>query len=398
MRILMLTSEFSPAAGGIATYARELAAAAGQLGAEVTVVAPDYSCINVLVDDLSLPFIVRRFPGGLHSARDAPRKIRLARDVIASADYDVIHAADWPFFIPVALSRRHTRARLLMTVHGTEINEMQTAVKRLAVHATGVFGARTEVVANSGYTRSLLLEHFAVPNERVRAIPLGVSQFWFGNSAHRQVVRQRLGVADDAIVMATVARLTRRKGHLVTLAALMRLPANLRKQLIWLVVGPDGESEYVGEFRNAAKNSGCDVRFLGLLPDEAIRDIHAAADFFCLTGLTDAAGRVEGFGLVYLEAGACGLPSVATAVGGVPEAVIAGKTGLLVDPTTEDIEAAIAYLIENPAARATLGATAREHARYLSWRRCAGRTYGLEEGVRNPVSLVTPALVSNRAS
>jgi glycosyltransferase involved in cell wall biosynthesis len=398
MRILMLTSEFSPAAGGIATYARELAAAVAQLGAEVTVVAPDYSCVNVLIDDLSLPFAVRRFPGGLHSARETPRKIRLVRDVIAAEHYDIVHAADWPFFIPAALSRSHTRARLLMTVHGTEINEMQTVAKRLAVRATGVFGARTEVVANSGFTRSLLLEHFTVPDERVRAIPLGVSQFWFGNSTHRQVVRRRLGIADDAIVMVTVARLTRRKGHLVTLAALIRLPANLRQQLVWLVVGPDGESEYVNEFHNAARNSDCDVRFLGLLPDEAIRDIHAAADFFCLTGLTSAAGRVEGFGLVYLEAGACGLPSVATAVGGVPEAVIARKTGLLVDPTTEDIEAAIAYLIENPADRATLGAAAREHARYLSWRRCAGRTYGLEERVRNPVSLVTPTLVPNSAS
>src|ERR1700733_5451928 len=341
MRILMLTSEFSPAAGGIATYARELAAAAAQLGAKVAVVAPDYSCVNVLIDDLSLPFSIRRFPGGLHSARETPRKIRLAREMIAAEHYDVVHAADWPFFIPVALSRRYTRARLLMTIHGTEINEMQTAAKRLAVHATGVFGARTEVVANSGFTRSLLLEHFAVPGERVRAIPLGVSQFWFGNSTHRQVVRRRLGVADDAIVVVTVARLTRRKGHLVTLAALMRLSANLRRQFIWLVVGPDGESEYVGELRNAAANSDCDVRFLGLLPDEAIRDIHAAADFFCLTGLTSAAGRGEGFGLVYLEAGACGLPSVATPVGGFPEAVIAGKTGLLVGPATEDIEAAI---------------------------------------------------------
>src|ERR1700733_9689416 len=98
MRILMLTSEFSPAAGGIATYVRELAAAAAQLGAKVAVVAPDYSCVNVLIDDLSLPFSIRRFPGGLHSARETPRKIRPAREMTAAGPDDVVPAAAWPFF------------------------------------------------------------------------------------------------------------------------------------------------------------------------------------------------------------------------------------------------------------------------------------------------------------
>ena len=115
MNILLLTSEFAPATGGIGTYAREIAAAATELGARVTVVAPDYS-EHSLDMDKSLPFELHRFHGGLHSMRNLPAKILLARSQVRIEDYDVIHAADWPVFIPLALSRHRTQARLLMTV------------------------------------------------------------------------------------------------------------------------------------------------------------------------------------------------------------------------------------------------------------------------------------------
>jgi glycosyltransferase involved in cell wall biosynthesis len=388
MKILMLASEFSPVTGGIATYARELAVAAVQLGADVTVVAPDYARVDMLIEDRSLPFSVRRFPGALHSMRDMPAKIRLARRAVGSDRHDIVHAVDWPFFIPTALARKKTQARLLMTVHGTEINEMQTVPKRIAVRAAGVFGARTEVTANSTFTRDLLLRNFAVAPERVRTVPLGVAEFWFGQRRHRLTVRRLLGIADDTVVMVTVARLTRRKGHLATLMALSSLPAHLRAHILWLVIGPDGERGHAEALRGAAARSGCNVRFLGMLPDETVRDIFGAADFFCMTGMPDPSGRVEGFGLVYLEAGASGLPSIATIVGGVGETVLAKKTGVLVEPTPATIAPAIALLSENAQARAMLGAAAREYARTLSWKRCAALTYGLQEHAQRLISLV----------
>ena len=137
MNVLLLTSEFSPANGGIGTYAREIAVAATELGANVSLAAPDYG-EDRSAEDRRLPFEIRRFPGGLHSIRDLPSKILLARRQIAAGRFDVVHAADWPFFIPVALARGLTRARILMTVHGTEINETQTPLKRLAIRAAGV--------------------------------------------------------------------------------------------------------------------------------------------------------------------------------------------------------------------------------------------------------------------
>ena len=376
MNILMLTSEFAPATGGIGTYAGEIASAATRLGARVTVVAPDYAQATA-ADDMSMPFKVVRFRGGLHSMRDLPAKIMLARRKVRGNSYDVVHAADWPFFIPLALSRWRTKARVVMTVHGTEINETQTPLKRLAIRSAGVFGPRTRVVANSSYTQALFRERFAIDARRVSAVRLGVSDFWFGPRRPRAAVREAYRLAPDRLVIVTVARLTHRKGHHLTLSALSALPDDLRQRITWLVIGPDGEADHVAALRRQVNAVDVDVRLLGALPNEDIRDIYGAADMFCLTGLPESSGRVEGFGLVYLEAAASGLPSVATAVGGVPDAVLADETGILVPPDVESISNAVANLARDEELRAILGAGASVHARNLSWERCAAATYGL---------------------
>ncbi|UGV27603.1 glycosyltransferase family 1 protein [Rhodopseudomonas boonkerdii] len=377
MNILLLSSEYAPMRGGIGTYAREIAVAATQLGARVTMVAPNYGKDTSEADRAS-PFPVHRFNGGLHSARDLPAKVLLTRSHVGAAPFDVVHAADWPFFIPVALARSRTPARLLMTVHGTEINETQTASKRLAIRFSGAFGPRTEIAANSRFTRDLFRTKFDIDERRIHAIRLGVSAFWSGGARNdRAAVRARHEIGPDRIVMVTVARITRRKGHHLTLEALARLPAELRQRITWLIVGPEGEAQYVNELRSLINTSQCDVRLLGAISDEEIRDLYGAADFFCLTGLPESSGRVEGFGLVYLEAGASGLPSIASDIGGVPDAVLAGESGLLAQPQAEMVASLIQQIAENSDLRVRLAAGARAHARDLSWERCAAETYRL---------------------
>jgi phosphatidyl-myo-inositol dimannoside synthase len=376
MTILMLTSEFLPATGGIGTYAREMASAASALGAHVTVLAPDYAKSGE-ISDREFSFSTRRFPGGLHSARDLPAKVLLTRHAVNAGDYDILHAADWPFFIPVALSRRRTAARVIMTLHGSEINETQTFLKRLAIGACNVFGGRTEIAANSGFTRDLFRQRFAIAPHKINAIPLGVSEFWFGDRKPRSATRKQYGIPEGNIVLVTVARLTRRKGHSITAAALAHLDQTRRKQLTWLIVGPDGEPDYIEALQQDLTSAGCDIRRLGVLADTEIRDLYGASDFFCLTGGPDPAGRVEGFGLVYLEAAAAGLPSIATRVGGVADAVLANQTGLLVEPMVPAVAHALEMMVEMPELRARLAAAALHRARKLSWKRCAAQTYSL---------------------
>jgi phosphatidyl-myo-inositol dimannoside synthase len=384
MKILLLTSEFYPVNRGIATYAREIALAATRLGARVTVCAPDYG-VATYADDRRLPFEVRRFNGGPHSRRDMPAKIALVRRIISTEDYDVVHAADWPFFIPVALSRGRTDARLVMSVHGTEITETRKPEKRLAIKLAGVFGPRSEIAANSAYTHDLFRHQFNVPAEQVRTVHLGVSEFWFGPHSPRAEMRATLGLPTDTVAMVTVARVTPQKGHLNTLSALRALPNSVRKRICWLIIGPMGEADHVNALKAAIASSGCDIRLMGALPAQQIRDIYGAADFFCLAGIDDLSGKVEGFGLVYLEAAACGLPSIATAVGGVADAVLPNETGLLIEPAADAIGAAISQLASDAFKRVSLGRRAWKRALKMNWERCAAGTYYLPLARDHPV-------------
>ena len=377
LNILLLTSEFAPAMGGIGTYAREIASAATALGAKVTVVAPDYAR-QTDDDDRSLPFEVLRFRGGLHSMRDLPP--RSCWRAAASAAIDTMWSMP-PIgrsSFRVALSRWRTPARVLMTVHGTEINETQTPLKRLAIRGAGVFGPRTRD------RRQQPLYRDAVPraicrrprqDQRDQSRRIGFLVRRATDNAARFAWRYRL--AQDRLVMVTVARITRRKGHHLTLAALSQLPDESAPAHHLARDRTGRRSRLCRRTATGCRSAACDIRLLGPQPNEAIRDLYAASDFFCLTGLPDTTGRVEGFGLVYLEAGAAGLPSVATEVGGVPDAVLADETGILVPPSVESISQAIAELAADRGLRAILAAGASAHARALSWERCAATTYGL---------------------
>jgi phosphatidylinositol alpha-1,6-mannosyltransferase len=376
VRILILTSEYLPIVGGIGTYAKEMASAASGLGAEVTVVAPDYGQGS---DDQLAPFRIIRFRGGRHRARDLFYKTRLVRRLLQDQEYDIVHAVDWPFFIPLRLARRHSGARYLITLHGTEINELASSYKRSIVNLLGMFDGWAVVFTNSDFTRRLLLERFAVRSlENIVAEPLGVSSFWCETARPREVTRAALGIPKDAIVLLTVGRLTERKGQLTVIEALGLLPSDVSSRCCYLIVGPTYDTDFTEKIAKAQARSGLDVRILGEAPDELVRDVYAASDVFCLVGGPDRSGRVEGFGLVLLEAGAQGLPAIASATGGVPEVVHDGKTGILVpavDPTRTS--EAISALCRSPSWRAALGDAARSLAQQLTWRRCAAATYGL---------------------
>ena len=376
VRILMLTSEYLPIVGGIGTYARELAIAATDLGAEVTVVAPDYGKSS---DDHSSPFKIVRFRGGRHRARDMLSKIWLVRKLLLNHQFDIVHAVDWPFYIPLRLAAHSSSARYLITLHGTEINELAGSYKRSVVKFLKLFDGWARVMTNSKFTRQLLFTRFDVRSpENVIAEPLGVSPFWAEKARSRELIRAELGIPHNAIVLVTVGRLTERKGQLTVIDALRLLASDIASRCCYLVIGPTYDTDFTRKIREAKADSGLDVRILGEMRDEQVRDVYAASDIFCLVGGPDRSGRVEGFGLVLLEAGAQGLPSIASATGGVPEVVRDGASGILV-PAVDSVKTseAILMLAIKPQRQQELGTGARMLAHELSWRRCAAATYGL---------------------
>ena len=170
-------------------------------------------------------------------------------------------------------------------------------------------------------------------------------------------------------MVLTVGRLHPRKGQLQTLQALQTLAPDVRARLEYWIVGGQTKGNYDAVLRAAAAaRPDLAVRFFGNVPDDELSDLYDRADIFAMTSINHGES-VEGFGLVYLEAAAHGLPVVGHDVGGVSEAVMDGVTGVLVPPDRPaQLAAAFEKLIHDAPLRARLGHAGREWATRNCWK------------------------------
>jgi len=167
----------------------------------------------------------------------------------------------------------------------------------------------------------------------------------------------------EEFVLLTVGTLVERKGHDKVIEALASLKEEI-PGIRYLIVGTGPELERLTHL--AYRESGLDsiVDFLGFADDAEMSRYFNSADVFIMPSrMTPDSRGTEGFGIVYLEANACGKPVIGGKSGGVPDAVMDGETGILVDPeNVEDIKKAITWLYENPDERMRMGARGRERA------------------------------------
>jgi glycosyltransferase involved in cell wall biosynthesis len=403
--ILLLTGEYRPQHGGIATYAHGLAEAARRAGHDVTVFAPAVSAAGAAQreaqDAASVETAVPGHAGALTIIRYAHRggwhvtPALLARtwEIVTSRRWDVVHAIDTPHARALALINLVRRVPYIATVHGDELMWCRGLRRRLW-RVLGAYRTADRVVCNSAFTQRLLLERGFVPTTTPTVISYcGVSEFWFGREDSGKDgggdVRARLGIPADRDIVLTVARLDERKGHRLVLAALGALPEELQRRAVYVVTGPGVASDYGQALQGLAATSAVPVMLTGALPDEDVRALYRAARVFCMPNEPHP-DRIEGFGQAFLEAGAQRVPSVASRLGGIPEAVIHGVTGLLVDPMdVAGLADALARLLADPALAARLGAAAELRARRMSFDRCMRLTYGLDPPL--PETALAPA-------
>lgn len=364
--VFLITHEFYPKRGGIATFTEEIARATADLGYDVEVWAQSAPSQAEKTD---WPFRLRRLP--LKGTHDLGCQIQLARELIRHRR-DLRHATVYlpepgPMLTMMLLQFFHAfrPRRLVLTFHGSEILKFARSPVRRAL-ARRLISHASRVSTLTNFTQELLISHFPEAAEKIFLTPGAL------RSDFAVVPPQQPAVPKDKIVVLTVGRVHPRKGQLATLQALHMLPPAVRARLEYWIVGGQSKPRYESELRTlAAANPDLVVRFFGNIPDEELCDLYDRADIFAMTSIT-LEHSVEGFGLVYLEAAAHGLPVIAHAVGGVPEAVIDGVTGLLVPPHRPiQLAAAFEKLIHDPALRAKLGAAGRERAKRNCWRQSA---------------------------
>lgn len=242
-------------------------------------------------------------------------------------------------------------------VHGMDAALGLSSGLRKRSAAKRILGAADLVVANSEFT-ARLIEAYGVPKDRIVIIRPCPGFPPFKNVSAERVAELRHNALDDRLGVVSVGRLVSRKGFDVCLKAL----AELRKQGMdfrYLVVG---DGPYRNELEKLTVSLGMTDRvvFAGAVPEEDLAAVYSAADIFVMTPKS-AGADVEGFGIVYIEAGLFGKPVIGSKTGGVPEAVLDGKTGLLVEPNdVEQLAAAIKRLAEDPALRASMGQAGRQ--------------------------------------
>lgn len=259
-------------------------------------------------------------------------------------------------YIALAL-RRWAGLPYVIWAHGNEIGYALTG--NYPGLLEGLHGA-SRVIAVSDYTARQVAAT-GVDRRRIEVINPGCETTRFHPmTPEPAVARRMLGERRHTPVILTVGGLVGRKGQDMVIRALPRI-AEAVPNVTYLIAG-DGPDR--ARLERLAESIGVRERvvFAGPVDDDDLAAVYALSDVFAMVSREQAGGcDVEGFGLVFLEAAACGKPTVAGRSGGVPDAVCDERTGLIVDPVSvEDTAAAVGRLLTDRGLAATLGSNGRE--------------------------------------
>jgi len=259
--------------------------------------------------------------------------------------------------------------RLIVTLHGSELFQLRSSRIGGRWLLRKLLDRTDRVAVLSQWVRDELAQHYPSIIRKTVVAPGATRSGW-------PFASRKITEPDSRLTVLTVGRIHPRKGQHTILEALGRLEHDQQKGVRYLIVGPVVSCTYAKVLSKLAQNTATEVIFCGEVDDAALRKYYAAADIFVLTSELQPKS-VEGFGLVYLEASASGLPILGHRTGGVEYAVQDGVTGLLIEPGDKaGLDSALATLVEDAALRERLGANGRKWAEKFSWDQCAEAVYG----------------------
>ena len=364
MRHLLVTNDFPPKHGGIQSYLWELwRRLPPESFSVLTTPYPDSARW-----DAEQRFAVRRTRERvLLPTRSLARRI----DALAASEDAALVVLD-PALPLGALGPRLERPYAVI-LHGAEVTVPGRLPGPRALLGRVLRGA-DRVIAAGGYPADEA-ERAAGRSLPVTVVPPGVDADRFHplTDHQRRAARAELGLPAEATVVLALSRLVPRKGFDVVIEATARL-ARRHPELLAVVAGGGRDRP---RLERLARRSGAPVRFLGRVDDHALPALYGTSDIFAMACRDRWAGlEQEGFGIVFLEAAAAGVPQLAGRSGGSHEAVEHGRTGLVVDHPADPaaVAAELERLVVDGELRRTLGAAARDRVeRELTYDHLAAR-------------------------
>jgi phosphatidylinositol alpha-1,6-mannosyltransferase len=350
---LLVTNDFPPKVGGIQSYLWELWR---RLPPERAVVLTT-AYPGAAEFDAAQPFRVIRskHPVLLPTRATTAHVERVAAEV--GADLVLVDPA-----LPLGLIGPRLTRPYAVVLHGAEVTVPGRLPGTKALLRRVVAGA-AHVVAAGGYpaAEARRVAKAAMPPTTI--VPPGVDTERFRplTDDERRKARADLGVADDDELVVTMSRLVPRKGMDVVIEAAARLAVD-RPRLVVLVAGTGRDR---GRLERLAVRTNAPVRFLGRVPDDDLPRLLGSADVFAMLCRNRWAGlEQEGFGIVFLEAAACGVAQLAGDSGGAAEAVSDGETGLVIRRPRDvgAVTTAMRRLLDDGDTRTRMGEAARRRA------------------------------------
>jgi alpha-maltose-1-phosphate synthase len=318
----------------------------------------------------------------------------LIRDIVMAgsvADADVVHCHTWYSHLAGCLLRPLLGARLVLTTHSLEPHRPWKVEQLGSAYYASSWVERTAyenadgVIAVSEAMRRDVQALYGVPSEKIRVIHNGIDIDQYRPRPNRAILRS-YDIDPGVPFLLFVGRITRQKGIIHLVEAIKYLRPGV--QIVLCAGAPDTPeigaemAEHVEQARAQSPNRIIWVP--QIVPREALISLYTHAAVFVCPSV------YEPFGIINLEAMACETPVVASAVGGIPEVVVHGETGLLVpfepvsahdfDPKepeqfSRDLAAAVNRLLDDPATMRQMSGNARARVeRYFSWTSVAQRT------------------------
>ncbi|MAT66077.1 MAG: glycosyl transferase [Gammaproteobacteria bacterium] len=264
---------------------------------------------------------------------------------------------------------RLLRRPVVIYAHGEEITTWNTPLKQRVLRF--VYRHADSVVANSRFTRDLLLVR-GVDDARIRLIYPGVDTRRFRPGLEIGDLRRGIGAGDGKLILS-VGRLTRRKGFDQVIQA---LPALLERgiDMHYALIGIGEDEDYLRRLA-ADQGVGERVHLLGHVSPEDLPRWYNAADVFAMPN-REIGGDTEGFGMVFIEAAACGTPAIAGQAGGTGSAVLDDETGLRIEGAdlNQVIEALYRVLGDEALARRLSRNALERVQREFAWEAVAEKT------------------------
>ncbi|MTB03642.1 MAG: D-inositol-3-phosphate glycosyltransferase [Actinobacteria bacterium] len=383
-------------AGGMNIYVLESAQRMAAMGVEVDIFTRRTESESPEIIEISKGVRVRYFDcghGHLTKEQMPAHILGLSKEflrIVKDEKYDAIHSHYWisgKVAMPAAAKLRiplihtmHTMAR----VKNLNLAEGESPEPMIRVQGeTQVAAAAQALIANTDSEAASLVSLYDACPDTVHVVNPGVDLFTFTPGTGRKAAREQIGTPADALVITFVGRIQPHKGPEVLIRAtseLVKHSPQMRPQLIVNIIGgaSGANTEEVERLKELATWLGIDdvIHFAPPVPRADLVHWYRAADLVCVPSYS------ESFGLVALEAQACGTPVVATAIGGLRTAVADGISGVLVDGHDPKAwSSVLARLLHEPQRRVLLSMGAIEHASHFGWDATARGTLDIYDQV-----------------